>query len=112
MGIVDPAADPTAETRYLDRVRRLAFEGLQGVSADVYLFGSRARGTAARHSDVDIAVDPRGSLPPGTLQRLREAYEESTIPWIVDVVNLADCEAGFRERVLREGTKWIDCGNG
>ncbi len=46
------------------------------------------------------------------LDHLREAYEESTIPWIVEVANLADTDAEFRDRVRREGVRWTASANG
>jgi predicted nucleotidyltransferase len=87
----------------------VAEQNLAGRRVDVYLFGSWARGTAGPTSDVDLAVDPREPLPPGVLARLREALEESTIPLRVDVVDLADTDAAFRDRVRREGIRWIAC---
>lgn len=75
--------------RYLDAAREIVLEVLAGQPADVFLFGSWARGDPRRTSDIDIAVLPRGRLPPGLLSRVREALEESTIPYPVDVVDLA-----------------------
>ena len=45
-------------------------------------------------------------LPPGLLAELREALEESTVPWRVEVVDLSETDAAFRERVLKEGIVW------
>ena len=90
----------------LKRVRELVTTSLEGYHVRVYLFGSHATGAVHEASDVDVAVDVVEPLPPGVLARLREALEESTIPYRVEVVDLRDADADFRERVLREGIEW------
>ncbi len=92
------------EARWLEAIRAIVFRELAGVSARVWLFGSRARGTARRTSDIDIAVD--GPIPIGLLSHVREALEESNVPVRVDVIDLRDADAGFRARVLEEGVLW------
>lgn len=54
-----------------------------------------------------MAIDPLEPLPVAMLARLREALEESTIPYRVDVVDLSEADAAFRDRVHREGVVWI-----
>ncbi|MFQ6017240.1 MAG: nucleotidyltransferase family protein [Kiloniellaceae bacterium] len=93
---------------YLDRVRRIVLDALAGYAVKVYLFGSRASGPARRTSDVDVAVDPHEPLPPRVLADLREALEESTIPYFVDVVDLSTVDADFRRHVLSEAVPWKD----
>lgn len=73
----------------------------------VYLFGSWASGAQRPASDIDLAVDAPGPLPPGLLVRLRGAVEESTLPYRVEIVDLRDTDAAFRERVKLEGILWI-----
>ncbi len=70
------------------------------------LFGSRAKGCAARASDVDVAVLPLQPLPGGLLSSIREALEESSVPWRVDLVDLSEVDEPFRSRVLEEGIEW------
>jgi len=74
--------------------------------ADLYLFGSRARGIPRAASDIDLAIDPHGPLPRSALSSLRELFEESTVPVHVDVLDLRDAGPGLRQRVLREGVRW------
>jgi len=88
-------------------VRAIVQRTLARRSVSVYLFGSWASGVPHRASDIDIAVDAAEPLPPETLARLREALEESTVPYRVDVVDLSDADTEFRERVRREGILWI-----
>ena len=92
----------------LGRVRALVSNALGERRANVYLFGSWASGTQ-RASDIDVAVDPVDPRPPGVLARVREALEESSVPYRVDVVDLTETDPGFRHRVKNEGILWIGC---
>ncbi len=44
----------------------------------------------------------------GTLSEIREALEESLVPYTVDLVDLCQTEDAFRAVVLREGILWSD----
>jgi predicted nucleotidyltransferase len=99
----------TAERqRALERVRRIVLDALRGRPARVYLFGSSASGSARSSSDIDVAIEPLESLPPGVLSSLREALEESTIPYDVDVVDISAAPPELRERVRQQGILWTD----
>lgn len=69
----------------------------------VWVFGSRARGTARRFSDLDLAVDCGSRLELDTLLALREEFEESELPYEVDVVDSCDMDGDFRAVV--EGSR-------
>ena len=92
--------------RDLAEVRDIVFQHLAGRNATVYLFGSRARGRARASSDVDIAIESAEPLPPVLLAEIRDALEESTIPYNVDVVDLRTAGAALRAVVKREGIRW------
>ncbi len=100
-----------ARDAYLDRVKDMVLDAVGGYPVTVYLFGSCARGDTRQTSDVDIAVEPYGPLPASILTNLRDALEESTIPYRVDVVDLSATDRAFRERVRKEGIVWKDCAN-
>ncbi len=90
----------------LEEVRRIVTERLKGRGAMVVFFGSRASGSVSVASDIDVAVLPRSPLPAGLLSRIREALEESHVPYRVDVVDLSSVEPAFRKRVLETGVIW------
>jgi hypothetical protein len=94
--------------RALEEVRRIVRETVGSGNADVYLFGSWARGEATRISDIDVAIDPHETLPRGALAQLRERLEESHVPYRVEVVDLRRPDPEFRRRVLTEGIPWND----
>lgn len=92
--------------RALDTVKRILFDRLAGRPARVYLFGSCARGNPRHWSDIDVAIEPSEPLPAGLLADIDADLEESTVPYFVDVVNLATARAEFRDTVKREGVEW------
>ncbi|HCU24536.1 MAG TPA: nucleotidyltransferase domain-containing protein [Deltaproteobacteria bacterium] len=97
--------------KYLDEVRSILFNSLPKHSVRIYLFGSWARGKAQRISDIDVGIWPLQALPPAQLSRLREQFEESHIPYPVEIVDLSTVSPEFRERVLKEGILWNDFEN-
>jgi predicted nucleotidyltransferase len=95
-----------ARARALTRVREIACEVLANHDARVYLFGSSVRGQTRRWSDIDVAIDPLRPLPSDLLAKLREALEESAVPYDVDVIDLSKASPEIRARVEREGLLW------
>lgn len=57
---------------------------------------------------IDVAIEPLAALPPRVLADLREALDESTVPYAVDLVDLTAAPPASRERVRREGIPWTD----
>ncbi|MNR82103.1 Nucleotidyltransferase domain protein [compost metagenome] len=92
----------------LDEVRRLVLTALADHPSEVYLFGSRAWGGARRTSDIDVGILAKAPLPIALLSRLQETLEESTIPYHVDLVDLATVEPEFRDKVCQKGIRWND----
>jgi type I restriction enzyme S subunit len=68
---------------------------------DVLAFGSRARHTARRYSDLDIAIIGETALPSDVRWSLSEALVESDLPFKVDVLEWATTSESFRNIVLR-----------
>lgn len=90
----------------LDMVRQVVITELGDEPVKVYLFGSWAREEECRSSDIDIAVDCKSEASTGLLARLREALEESAIPYRVDVVDLAEAAEELVKKVRKEGIVW------
>ena len=99
-------AEPRSGGSDVEAAMRIAARELGAQPARLYLFGSRARGDAARASDIDIAILPEAPLEPGTLARIRDALEESTIPYPVEVIDLSSVNDTFRRKVLTQAIEW------
>ncbi|MBV8493689.1 MAG: nucleotidyltransferase domain-containing protein, partial [Alphaproteobacteria bacterium] len=63
----------------LVELRQMVLKALGNRDAEVWLFGSCARGEVMQHSDIDIAILPRGEIPEGVFANLGETVEQSTI---------------------------------
>lgn len=70
----------------------------------VFIFGSRVTGLARRRSDLDLAVGGKTPMTLGLRADLREAFSESDLPIMVDIVDLAHATGIFRQRIESE---WI-----
>ena len=101
------AVNQTRE-RAIEELRRMVLAALGEHDAEVWLFGSCARGEVLQHSDIDIAILPRDDLPSGFFSDLAESAEESSIPYDVDIVDLRDAAPTLIDEVRREGVKWKD----
>ena len=100
------AVAPSIEARSLDLVRDLVLDHLRDEDVAVYLFGSRARGTAHRGSDIDVGVMPRASISRGCLASLRERLEELPVPYRVELVDLSEASAALSDSALEEAITW------
>lgn len=87
---------------YLQRILAIVQEGLKGKHVSVYLFGSRAEGRQHRASDYDLAVDAPEDEDLA-LHRIRDALEESTIPYTVDVVDLRLADVALKNHIKEKG---------
>lgn len=81
--------------KYVERIRKMVLDQMQQESVNVYIFGSWARGTQRRGSDVDIAIKVQGENKPWKIAELREILEKSTIPYNVDVVDMNNASEGI-----------------
>ena len=91
---------------YLEKIRDIVLKHMENEQVDVYLFGSWARGSMRRSSDVDIAVDGKKTDISLKISALREALEESTVPYRVDVVDMGRASEVLCEEIRREGILW------
>lgn len=78
---------------------------------DVWAFGSRAKWTAKEYSDLDLAIMGSDPLDLGTLASLREAFQESDLPFKVDLVDWATTSPSFQaiieqDKVVVKMSEW------
>ncbi|MBY0493874.1 MAG: nucleotidyltransferase domain-containing protein [Cyanobacteria bacterium] len=68
---------------------------------EIRVMGSRVSGQAKRFSDLDLVVMGDEPLDLLTLGRLRDAFDESNLPFAVDIVEWASSSDAFR-RIIDE----------
>ena len=72
----------------------------------VYFFGSRARKDHSEGADIDIAIDCGRSINLDKLYKIKDALQETTIPLMIDVVDLYVASDTFKKEVKKDGIIW------
>ncbi|SNZ06223.1 Predicted nucleotidyltransferase [Persephonella hydrogeniphila] len=67
----------------------------------IILFGSRAKGTYKKSSDIDIAVDI--DLDFREKRKIKERIDQISGLYTVDLIFLSEVTEDFKKRVLEEG---------
>ena len=80
-----------------DIVARLLPEDVQ-----VSVFGSRAGGKPKPWSDLDLALEGSAPLSLSLMAELAEAFDESELPWKVDIVDRSAVSKGFADIIDRD----------
>lgn len=68
----------------------------------VWVFGSRATWTTKRSSDLDLAIDAGRSLTRKEENILQDAFEDSDLPYKVDVVDMHRVGDNFKAIIERD----------
>ncbi len=84
---------------HLALVQSLLHQHVPG--CQVRAFGSRALGKAKPYSDLDLAVVGPAKLDIKVMARLKEAFEESDLPFRVDVLDWHAVPETFRENIAK-----------
>lgn len=70
----------------------------------LYIFGSRAKNRAKKYSDIDLAIDSQ-ELTPQIKTKLEFTFENSTLPYEVDIINLNDIDNKFKDLIQKDFIK-------
>jgi type I restriction enzyme S subunit len=76
--------------------------------ARVYLFGSRAKGTAKPYSDFDIAIEWKEKIPLHTMAKIREELDKLPTLKSFDLIDLKRVSGDFIETVRKTGVILYD----
>lgn len=74
--------------------------------AQIYLFGSRARGDNKETSDIDLAISIGSPIPFSMLMKIGAEIDETTIPMTVDLVDLFSACELLKQTIVKEGVLW------
>ena len=89
---------------HLETVQRILRENLPA-GVKVWVFGSRANWTTKDSSDLDLALEGDGSLGHKLLGALKDAFDDSALPYTVDVVDVNRIGGSFRLIVESQKTR-------
>jgi type I restriction enzyme S subunit len=65
-----------------------------------YVFGSRAKNTAKALSDLDLCL--KNEYNKTTVRKLQDEFEESDLPFKVDIVIWSDISEGFQGHIEKD----------
>ena len=68
-----------------------------------YSYGSRAKGTARKFSDLDLCY--LENIPNSIIYQIKEELEESDLPFFVELVNWKHMRPRFRELIKENLTR-------
>lgn len=74
--------------------------------AKIILFGSRARGTASKWSDIDIALEAHPPLPLELVDELASIFEATNIPYKIQIMDKHYVSKEMQEAIHKEGIVW------
>ena len=67
--------------------------------AEIIVFGSRIHGMAKPRSDLDLAIKAESALDWKLLAEIKETFQESELPFRVDVLDWNDIAESFRKAI-------------
>ena len=92
---------PGTLAHYQDQMIDVFARAVPNKVFSVYLFGSRARGDEEEGSDVDLAISGT-EIDRSDLSLIREQWEYSIIPMMLDLVDLKDINSALSEQIENE----------
>jgi len=78
----------------IEEIRAILAREVPGLEA--LAFGSRVQGGAKPHSDLDLALRGSEALPIARFGRIVEAFQESKLPFRVDLTDWNRCSPHFQ----------------
>lgn len=75
---------------------------LKETGANVWIFGSRARGDHKKFSDIDILVESHDKNISSLLSNIREKFEEGNFPYKIDLLLIEDLAQSYKDSVLED----------
>jgi len=86
----------------LKEIKEIIFTYLDLKKDQVFIFGSRAQNNAKKFSDLDIGIVSNREIRGYILEEIKEKFEESDLPYIIDLVNFADVSKEFRKQAMQK----------
>ncbi len=83
--------------KYLDIINKILWVHLDKSRDRAFIFGSWAIGDNRKFSDIDIGIESKRKLPLKIISRLKEAFEISDLPYMVDVVDFRGTDREFKK---------------
>ena len=92
--------------KYLLLLKDIVLSLIDQEKVAVFLFGSRAAERARPGADVDIGLWSHEKLPQQLYHRIRNAIDDSIIPYKVDIVDFTRVDPEFKIVALKDIELW------
>ena len=74
---------------------------------EVWLFGSRANGTAQPYSDIDLVIMGDHEIPWRDIEKAKDILSETDIPYMVDIIDWQSIPASFQDVIKSSSSEII-----
>ncbi len=91
---------------YVDIVKKIVLKKIDLLEFDIFLFGSRADGTAREMSDIDVGVLGKQKLNMFTKSDLEQMLEDCIVPFKVDLIDFYSVSDAFKQRAMQHVVYW------
>ena len=81
-------------------IKEIIYKFLKPQDYQIFIFGSRVAGEAGEFSDFDIGISGSKHLTLKKLALIKEAFEESDLPYMVDIIDFSTVTPYFKEEAL------------
>ena len=81
-------------------IRNIIFQFIDPNENKIFIFGSRATGKAKKFSDYDVGIEGKKPIAWEMMALAEEMFEESDLPFKVDLVDFSLVSDKFRETAL------------
>ena len=88
------------DPKYQEKIKSIISKNLPGIKG--WYFGSRTKGTARKFSDVDLALDIHAPYNIRDIWKLRELFDDSDLPYVIDVADFNSFSDEFRSSIAPE----------
>ncbi len=89
------------------QIHLLTLEKFKDTDACIFLFGSRVDGTNSIYSDYDLGFFADIDIN-AKIVELKEAFQNSNIPFKIDLVNFSHVSTEFKKIALTKVEVWKD----
>ena len=94
------------DEKYLNMLKEIILSIVDTKTVMVFLFGSRVSGRHSSSADADIGLLADEKLPANLYHKIRNAIDESIIPWEVDIIDFTRADQTFKEETLKDIVIW------
>lgn len=90
------------DTNLLSQLKSIVFKNIDPKMSKVFIFGSRATGTNRKYSDIDLGLQSESEIPFMAKIKLEDEFENSNLPYKVDVVDFSKVAESFRKVAMQK----------